>query len=73
MKCTRKTEDSARKIVMCILGGVIAIAAIFTAIVFTKLFITLFLILVSVLILIVLMVWLSGDLSFCKGESDERI
>lgn len=67
MKCSRKREDLARKIVMSTLGGVIAVVAIFLAIVFTKEFLIATLGLVATSILVGLVLWLSGEISFCKG------
>lgn len=68
MKCSRETEDLARKIVLYVLGGATAIAAIFTAIVFTEEFFLVLLILTAAVIFSMLLGWLMGEISFCRGD-----
>jgi hypothetical protein len=69
MKCTRKTEDKLRKIVVRVLLFVAFLGVTFAAIVFTQALLT-FLAAAAVLFgLAFLIVWLAGDFSFCKGDN----
>tara|TARA_R110000744_G_scaffold87993_2_gene171660 strand:+ start:194 stop:409 length:216 start_codon:yes stop_codon:yes gene_type:complete len=70
MKCTTKTENTARLIV----GGIIA-TLLFTLymlcwIFITKLFAVMHLAALVSISLVLITSWLSGEISFCKGEED---
>ena len=70
MKCTTKTENSAR----LISGGIIA-TLLFTLyilcwIFITKLFAVMHLAVLVVVGLALITLWLFGEISFCKGEED---
>ena len=69
MKCTRKTEDTLRKIVASVLLLVVAAVTTFTT---TTVFIQESLIFLSMAAgafgIVTLVSWLLGDISFCKGD-----
>ena len=68
MKCSKKKEDLARKIVMWVLAISAAIITAFVAIVLTRVFMVVLGALVFGLTFLLVGEWLMGGISFCKGD-----